>query len=151
MATSSVISSTRFIRPSMIAISFSRDRHFLLTRSLLLARSPLPSHAIAALFIIFKSRSKGAAAASSPAQSCTWARHNFSMQKMMDLLLRVIVDDNRSEPPKFPDGEGWLFPRHYCVTRWRRPWPVPLLPVLFRCAVASKAPDSLESSSIPLN
>ena len=57
-----------------------------------------------------------AAAASSPAQSChTWARHNFSMQKMMDLLLRVIVDDNRSEPPKFPDGEGWLFPRHYCV------------------------------------
>ena len=105
MATSSVISSTRFIcRPSSqvlpshaiapshaIVASFSRDRRFLLMR--------LP------LFIP-QSRSKGAAAASSPAQSCTWARHNFSMQKMMDLLLRVIVDDNRIEPPNSQMEKG---------------------------------------------
>ena len=107
-----------------IAASFTRDRNFLLTRSPhhsspqvevegCLPRPPLlHSHALR-------------------------ARHNFSKQRMMDLLLRVIVDNNRSEPPKFPDGEGWLFPRHYCVTRWRRPWPVPLLLVLIRCADVS--------------
>ena len=118
---------------------FSRDRRILrMDRNFLLTRSPLPSRSIASSFITSSRGRRVFAAASSLLHShALRARHNFSVQRMMDLLLRVILDNNRSEPPKFSDGEGWLFPRHYCVTRWRRPWPVPLLLVLIRCADVS--------------
>ena len=109
---------------------FSRDRHILHTRSQLPSHAT-PHHSSPQVEV------EGCLPRPLLHSHALRARHNFSKQRMMDLLLRVIVDNNRREPPKFPDGEGWLFPRHYCVTRWRRPWPVPLLLVLIRCADVS--------------